>query len=140
MENSSTLPTWETGHTKRLIHAGDLNPWLVILVIFTIFIAIFIMYTLYKYYSPTPPNLPRQLKLQPLRRLDNNIIESFVVEDFLPGIQQENHCSICCFDFEEGDRVVTLPSCNHRFHDGCIRKWFENQTNCPMCRFEFMAS
>ncbi|CAN8312508.1 unnamed protein product [Cochlearia groenlandica] len=46
-------------------------------------------------------------------------------------------CTICLEEFNDGDRVVTLP-CGHDFHDDdeCIVKWFEISHVCPLCRYE----
>jgi hypothetical protein len=32
------------------------------------------------------------------------------------------------------DRVVTLPTCKHHFHEACIRPWLECNNICPCCR------
>ncbi|CAN8320646.1 unnamed protein product [Cochlearia groenlandica] len=45
-------------------------------------------------------------------------------------------CAICFEEFNNGERVVTLP-CGHDFHeDVCVVKWFETSHFCPLCRYE----
>mmetsp|Transcript_50950 Transcript_50950/g.81324 ORF Transcript_50950/g.81324 Transcript_50950/m.81324 type:complete len:142 (+) Transcript_50950:29-454(+) len=41
-------------------------------------------------------------------------------------------CTICQEAFAIGDILKELP-CQHRFHQGCIEKWLEVSTNCPVC-------
>ncbi len=42
-------------------------------------------------------------------------------------------CSIC---LEENDNPMSNTSCDHTFHTICINKWFENNRQCPLCRYE----
>ncbi|KAL1207871.1 E3 ubiquitin-protein ligase RDUF2 [Cardamine amara subsp. amara] len=64
----------------------------------------------------------------------------FVVEDLpreiydKPSDTDEN-CTICLDEFDNGERVVTLP-CDHYFHDECAVTWLETSHLCPLCRFE----
>lgn len=46
----------------------------------------------------------------------------------------EDNCSICLCSF--GDEV-TVTKCNHKFCTGCLEKWLENHSTCPMCRTSF---
>ncbi len=39
-------------------------------------------------------------------------------------------CPIC---FEECESYIKL-SCNHKFHEKCIKDWVKKSTECPMCR------
>ncbi len=35
----------------------------------------------------------------------------------------------------EGDRVVQITACGHRFHDKCLRAWLTSgASTCPVCR------
>jgi len=45
-------------------------------------------------------------------------------------------CVICAEDIAEiGTPVVTL-SCQHVFHEACIRRWLTKRHTCPTCRME----
>ena len=47
----------------------------------------------------------------------------------------ENSCPICAEDYIVGDTVVArLPMCKHSYHSHCIKKWFEVNNTCPICR------
>jgi len=44
-------------------------------------------------------------------------------------------CSICIDDFEEGEKLILLPKCQHGFHKDCIHPWLtERQGCCPFCK------
>lgn len=47
-------------------------------------------------------------------------------------------CAICLNDIEENNIISTLP-CNskHCYHTECLQLWFEKNTSCPICRYDF---
>ena len=46
-------------------------------------------------------------------------------------------CAICLGAFAAGEKMKLLPCASqHRFHAACLRKWFERQTCCPICRVD----
>ena len=50
--------------------------------------------------------------------------------DFIDGIQDT--CPIC---FEPLFlRGMTCIQCKHKFHDKCLKRWYEKKDTCPMCR------
>jgi hypothetical protein len=44
-----------------------------------------------------------------------------------------NECSICLEDLEG---TIVILTCQHKYHDLCIGKWFEKNTTCPQCNIE----
>ena len=44
-----------------------------------------------------------------------------------------SQCSICITNFELCDSVCEL-TCNHIFHEKCVRKWAKHKLECPLCR------
>jgi hypothetical protein len=55
-----------------------------------------------------------------------------------PKSSRENpsECPICLVDFEDGDKLMSLP-CFHQFHAECIGKWLKEESKqCPTCREE----
>lgn len=54
-------------------------------------------------------------------------------------LDQQNECSICLGQWEHGDVVRLLPSCNHAFHRPCIDAWFMDHANCPICRSQIIC-
>mmetsp|Transcript_25690 Transcript_25690/g.42138 ORF Transcript_25690/g.42138 Transcript_25690/m.42138 type:complete len:345 (-) Transcript_25690:122-1156(-) len=53
--------------------------------------------------------------------------------------EEEPHCSICLCEYEDGDKLISLP-CNHIFHDDCISSWTNNNTRCPLCNFDLESA
>lgn len=45
-------------------------------------------------------------------------------------------CPICLENIKSTFDLTVL-SCNHKFHRGCLNKWSIRQKKCPMCRKEF---
>ncbi|MQL95558.1 hypothetical protein Taro_028228 [Colocasia esculenta] len=50
------------------------------------------------------------------------------------GTASEN-CVVCLAQFQEDQRVRTLPQCNHCFHVECVDHWLRQYSGtCPLCR------
>lgn len=44
-----------------------------------------------------------------------------------------NECSICLENYKKDDMIIIL-SCNHNFHEPCLKEWTKNNNSCPHCR------
>lgn len=53
--------------------------------------------------------------------------------------EEGNKCMICFDEYEEGDRIRTIP-CMHKFHARCIDRWFKEHHDCPICKFDVNES
>lgn len=52
----------------------------------------------------------------------------------------DNCCTICYGELEDGDRVGALP-CGHVFHvDPCLKHWLTRRNVCPLCLAEDIAT
>ena len=52
-------------------------------------------------------------------------------------------CAICLKSFEITPtcrQYVKQLKCGHVFHSKCIDRWFQQKTNCPYCREEFLVN
>ncbi|XP_031474742.1 E3 ubiquitin-protein ligase MPSR1-like [Nymphaea colorata] len=56
-------------------------------------------------------------------------LASVVVED------EEARCVVCLEGFGADGEAREMP-CRHRYHHGCIMKWLEKHSTCPVCRFQ----
>lgn len=45
-------------------------------------------------------------------------------------------CPVCLEQYQAGNRVLVLTSCNHKFHEACADTWLQSHTTCPVCRDE----
>jgi len=50
-------------------------------------------------------------------------------------------CTICLNtmdtknnDSDSNNSILTLKSCQHQFHYGCIHQWLQTNATCPICR------
>lgn len=48
--------------------------------------------------------------------------------------REEASCGICLTEYEQGDKLKSLPRCLHSFHSPCIDKWLSINKICPVCR------
>jgi len=53
--------------------------------------------------------------------------------EMLTGSENQT-CPICFEDYKVGDKVITLPRCEHSFHPECVSGWLTKNPLCPMCR------
>jgi hypothetical protein len=67
---------------------------------------------------------------------------AFLASGKIPSTRRKGmhgSCPICLEDFIctgpiKGRMRVTIRHCKHTFHSGCLYKWFEEHSTCPMCR------
>ena len=62
-----------------------------------------------------------------------SILEKCEKFDYIKG-ENDDACTICLCDLEEGDYVHKLV-CGHIFHDECLNGWIKNNSTCPNCKF-----
>lgn len=43
-------------------------------------------------------------------------------------------CPICLEDYVDGDQLMVLPNCKHKYHSKCIIQWLRLRGDCPICR------
>ncbi|KAF5399382.1 hypothetical protein PHET_07270 [Paragonimus heterotremus] len=82
-----------------------------------------------------------ELELSNQRNVDNNIdikgvrMSVYTLTTTVQHAQVDKLpiCPICLVDYEEGDRIITLP-CFHVYHKGCVQSWLHSGEGCAMCR------
>ncbi|XP_059441779.1 RING-H2 finger protein ATL39-like [Corylus avellana] len=47
---------------------------------------------------------------------------------------QQDTCTLCLCNYDDGDELTLLSSCGHAYHNGCIAEHFSRNTTCPVCR------
>lgn len=66
---------------------------------------------------------------------------------FQASCVRDKRCAVCSEDLPvpgegggaAGDPALTLPSCSHTFHRGCMASWFEKGSTCPLCRHDMIG-
>lgn len=43
-------------------------------------------------------------------------------------------CSICCEEFQLGEKIMRLIGCYHVFHQQCLEVWLKKKPLCPNCK------
>lgn len=129
--NSSTSPFVACGRcdTPNLIPSSVLNPQILqtpapIVVRFSNNGAVLIT---------TEIQTKKERKSTPL-----SVLQSLPVHKYKRNVSKEKHsetteCSFCLCDFEEGEKIKTLP-CFHMFHQKEVDKWLQGHTECPLCK------
>jgi hypothetical protein len=54
---------------------------------------------------------------------------------YVPGTIDADHatCAICVCEYQEGERISTLP-CRHHYHQDCVERWLARRGVCPVCK------
>ncbi|RZR83001.1 hypothetical protein BHM03_00009543 [Ensete ventricosum] len=73
--------------------------------------------------------------------IDKTVIESLPFFSFssLRGVRDGLECSVCLSRFDDADVLRLLPKCKHAFHVGCVDRWLEAHSSCPLCRCKVKA-
>lgn len=48
--------------------------------------------------------------------------------------EENEDCPVCLLEMKEGEEVIDMPKCNHRFHVTCLDNWVSQHATCPYCR------
>ncbi|XP_016967671.1 uncharacterized protein LOC108036191 [Drosophila biarmipes] len=85
----------------------------------------------------------KQIRILRISKAENSDMESHKTEsssadnttkaaDSLPALKLL--CSICSEFFRGRDRICSINTCGHVFHQNCLRRWLKRSTTCPQCR------
>ncbi|KAG1346705.1 E3 ubiquitin-protein ligase ATL42 [Cocos nucifera] len=68
--------------------------------------------------------------------IDKTVIESLPFFRFssLRGARAGLECAVCLSRFDDTELLRLLPKCKHAFHLGCVDRWLEAHSSCPLCR------
>lgn len=57
------------------------------------------------------------------------------VEPSLEKEEKEEECPICLEGIKGIDQKTRL-ACSHEYHTKCIHRWLDQNSTCPICRYE----
>jgi len=102
----------------------------VFLAISVLFLTYFFHASYQRYYV-----IPQLLRERSIRGADFEELERIKFsKDLAQGSHDQMTCCICLVDFEEQEKIIKLPVCNHNFHQGCLQEWLFTHKECPYCR------
>lgn len=70
----------------------------------------------------------------PSRRQINEATEQNIYGDLISPIH--TICPISHEQFNENSQVTTIRHCGHIFNTSELNRWFENHSDCPVCRYD----
>ena len=72
-----------------------------------------------------------------------DLVSAGVFKRTLGILKEQPRCVLCSVCFKIGDKVSVSnnPSCEHQYHQDCIRRWIKNRSDaCPVCRVCYTVS
>ena len=67
------------------------------------------------------------------RKIKIILKKSYKYEELLEENIKEEKCVICYDDYSNIN-IITILSCNHKYHKECIKKWIKIKLECPLCK------
>jgi hypothetical protein len=66
----------------------------------------------------------------------NKSSEFFLTTPSPPNKIRKKFSNSCCICLEPLDvkKYITLNNCKHEIHVRCIKEWFKEHSDCPLCR------
>ncbi|XP_050371682.1 RING-H2 finger protein ATL74-like [Argentina anserina] len=150
----TVLLTHQNPHDQAInqpIHDHDLNAMIILAAIFCAFVcALGLNSMLQCVFQCANRSITEPVQWVVSRRLNSGLKKKEMValptstysnsSSPSPSASASPGCAICLVDFSDGDKIRTLPKCNHRFHVACIDKWLQSHSSCPTCRHRLKSS
>lgn len=64
----------------------------------------------------------------------SSIPKSTYLASVMGSLYHHDVCAICLANYEQGEKVLMMPGCDHIFHPNCAAEWLAKRPICPMCR------
>ena len=65
----------------------------------------------------------------------NRATENIIFNTNDPQNNDDTRCSITMDVFMDGDELLRIKGCGHRFKKNALLEWFNRDPRCPMCRY-----
>ena len=72
------------------------------------------------------------VRVSPSQQQINNATSTFIYTADMTRLT----CPIDRESIHTGDEVIEITHCGHRFRSQNLRRWFETNTRCPLCRYD----
>ena len=106
--------------------------------IYVSFIVIYFMLVLYLCYRrhQANHNWEEGVEMQQASgAVDPNLLSKIIYHPVSSNIPfQQDTCTLCMCDCDDGDELTLLSSCSHVYNNGCIVEHFSKNTTCLICR------
>lgn len=78
----------------------------------------------------------RPMENVPIPVSDEVIARTCRVYSYQEDTSGNTECPIDLTPFNEGDEVMEISHCGHRFRSSNLRRWFQTNPRCPLCRID----
>ena len=91
-------------------------------------------YTIRQIYNTPQVNTREDVIVRPSNEEINRATQGLVYSNDI--IFMNSQCPISLDEFTEGELVRRILHCGHTFREAPIRRWFETNVRCPVCRHD----
>lgn len=79
-------------------------------------------------------NMFQNVMVRPTAEQINQSTETLIYNSQLELLNSS--CPIRLENFQEGENIRRIVSCGHCFSENSFNQWFQNNTRCPVCRYD----
>ncbi|UPR01633.1 RING-type domain-containing protein [Chloropicon primus] len=84
---------------------------------------------------------PRARNRRRSSSLKSSVLKKIRELTFDSSTMEDDECTVCFEQFQDGDLIRSLPVCHHTFHKVCIDAWLGiRRPTCPICRRDTLVA
>jgi hypothetical protein len=126
---------------KRHAHNSLFLPIIGAICVFIVIVCLLGLYFRYRH-GQTNHNRVQEVEMQQISGAvePDIVLEGLSKIIYQPGSSagavpfQQDRCTLCLCDYDDGNELTLLSSCGHVYHSECIGEHLSRNTICPICR------